>query len=95
MNHLHELQKNKDLRLQLVALHGEQSSTNEMESMISISSQTFNLNLIFSSEWRARMANVLTHDSRNKKVTYFADTSLTYSRKGWLAEMTVHNLFIS
>ncbi len=54
---------------------------------------SFNLNLIFSSTWRARMANVLTHDSQNKKVTYFADASLTYSKKGWLVEMILHNLF--
>lgn len=54
---------------------------------------TFDFNLIFSAMWRARMTNFLTHDSQNKRITYFSDVSCTFSKKGWLVELELHNLF--
>lgn len=54
---------------------------------------SFELNFIFSSIWRAKMTNALTHDSQNRRVTYFADASFTHSRKTWSVEIELHNLF--
>lgn len=53
---------------------------------------SLDFNLIFSKAWKARIKNYLTHDNRNKRVTYFADASITYSRKKWLFEVEMHNL---
>lgn len=54
---------------------------------------SIDFNLIFSPMWRARMTNFFTHDSQNKRITYFSDVSCTYSKKGWLIELELHNLF--
>lgn len=52
-----------------------------------------NVNLIFSSKWRASMENFLTHNNQSKYLTYFADASVTYTLKKWLFELELHNIF--
>lgn len=51
------------------------------------------VNLIFSSQWRAQLGNSLSHDNKNKQITYFADASLTFSHRLFDIEASVHNLF--
>lgn len=51
------------------------------------------VNFIFSSQWRARLGNSLSHYNKNKQVTYFADASLTFSHRLFDIEAGVHNLF--
>lgn len=51
------------------------------------------VNLIFSSQWRAQLGNSLSHDNKNKQITYFADASLTFSHQLFDIEASVHNLF--
>lgn len=51
------------------------------------------VNLIFSSQWRAKLGNSLSHDNKNKQTTYFADASLTFSHRWFDIEAGVHNLF--
>lgn len=54
---------------------------------------SLDINLIFSSKWRAKIGNFLTHDSQSKRITYFSDASLTYTKNKWLFEFEAHNLF--
>lgn len=51
------------------------------------------INLIFSSQWRAKLGNSLSHDNKNKQATYFADASLAFSHQLFDIEASVHNLF--
>lgn len=52
-----------------------------------------NLNLIFSSRWKARLANTLSHESHNRIFTYFADASVIFSHRLFNIELCGHNLF--
>lgn len=54
---------------------------------------SLDINLIYSSKWRAKVGNFLTHDSQNKRLTYFSDVSVTYTKNRWLFELEAHNLF--
>lgn len=52
------------------------------------------LNFLFSSRWRASLANQVSHDDmEGGVVTHFADASLTYSRRRFEIELSGRNLF--
>lgn len=51
-----------------------------------------NVNLIFSSQWKARLTNTISHDNRNQAFTYFADASITFSHRLFDIEISGHNL---
>lgn len=52
-----------------------------------------NLNFVFTSEWKLRLLNTVTHDSRNHKATYFGDITLTHTRKRWDLQLMARNIF--
>ena len=52
-----------------------------------------NLNFVFSKQWKFRLLNTLSHDSRNHEYTYFGDATLTYTRKRWDLQLLARNIF--
>ena len=52
-----------------------------------------NLNFVFSKQWKLRLLNTLSHDSRNHEYTYFGDATLTYTRKRWDLQLLARNIF--
>lgn len=50
-------------------------------------------NFILSPRWKFRVDNTLSHESRNKKLTYFADASVVYSHRLFDVEIKGRNLF--
>lgn len=51
-----------------------------------------NLNLTLSSHWKARLANTLSHNSRNNAFAYFADASIIFSQRLFDIEIAGRNL---
>lgn len=52
-----------------------------------------NLNFIVTPQWKVRLANTLSHDNRNRVLTYFADASISYSHRLFDIELKGRNLF--
>lgn len=53
---------------------------------------TVNLSCIFSPKWQWQIDNTASHDSRNKRVTYFMDSSITYIINRCSLELEAKNL---
>jgi hypothetical protein len=51
------------------------------------------INILFSTAWKAKLSHTLTHDNINRRAIYFMDASLRYTHRLFDLEASVRNLF--